>query len=165
MRKNYQILLCESFYENETFIEKPVCEVGSSTSTFSGQAYGVEFYTKIDGTHELTFNLPRYYYDEYSGKRVKNDLVELIVNKSRLEVTKTDRDGKTKTFYMIVNSRKDKEEKGVFSYEYSCGDAYIEELGKNGYGVVFDDDVEGNGLGDIHHFAREVEKSSGWEYN
>jgi hypothetical protein len=165
MRKNYQILLCESFYENETFIEKPVCEVGSSTSTFSGQAYNVEFYTKIDGTHQLTFNLPRYYYDEYTGERVKNNLVELIVNKSRLEVTKTNRDGQIKTFYMIVNSRKDKEEKGVFSYEYSCGDAYIEELGKNGYSVVFDDDVEGNGLGDIHHFAREVAKSSGWEYN
>ncbi len=165
MRKNYQILLCESFYENETFIEKPVCEVGSSTSTFSGQAFNVEFYTKIDGTHELTFNLPRYYYDEYTGKRIKNDLVELIVNKSRLELTRTSRDGEPKTFYMVVNSRKDKEEKGVFSYEYSCGDAYIEELGKNGYGVVFDDDVEGNGLGDIHHFARVIEKSSGWEYD
>lgn len=165
MRKNYQILLCESFYEDGTFIEKPVCEVGSSTSTFSGQAFNIEFYTKIDGTHELTFNLPRYYYDEYTGKRVKNGLVELIVNKSRLELTKVKRDGETQTFYLVVNNRKDKEEKGVFSYEYSCGDAYIEELAKNGYGVVFDDDVEGNGLGDIHHFSREIAKDSGWEYD
>lgn len=165
MRKNYQILLCESFYKDGTFIEKPVCEVGSSTSTFSGQAFNIEFYTKIDGTHELTFNLPRYYYDEYTGERVKNGLVELIVNKSRLELTKVKRDGETQTFYLVVNNRKDKEEKGVFSYEYSCGDAYIEELAKNGYGVVFDDDVEGNGLGDIHHFSREIAKDSGWEYD
>lgn len=165
MRKNYQILLCESFYENGTFIEKPVCEVGSSTSTFSGQAFNVEFYTKIDGTHELTFNLPRYYFDEYTGERVKNGLVELIVNKSRLELTKIKRDGEIQTFYLVVNNRKDKEEKGVFSYEYSCGDAYIEELAKNGYGVVFDDDVEGNGLGDIHHFSNKIAENSGWEYD
>jgi hypothetical protein len=169
MRKNYQLFLCESFYttssgKSPTFIEKPVCELGSSESSFSGQAYNVEFYTKIDGTHELTFNLPRYYFDEFTGKRKKNELVELVVNKSHIELTKTTRSGKKKTFYMVVNNRKDKEEKGVFSYEYSCTDVYIEELSKNGYSVNFDTDVEGNGLGDIHHFAEVIEEKSGWTY-
>ena len=168
MRKDYSLFLCESTYTTKDkksfFIEKPVCELGSSSSTFSGQAFDVEFYTKIDGTHELSFKLPRYYYDEFTGERVKNELVELVVNKSHIELTKKNRKGKEKTFYLVVNNRKDKEEKGVFSYEYSCTDVYIEELSKNGYSVFFDDEVEGNGLGDIHHFAKVVAEKSGWNY-
>ncbi len=155
MKKNYQILLCEDFYDTstETFIDKRVCEIASSKSSFSGQAYNIEFYTKIDGTHELSFELPRYYLDEETGKKVSNELVELLVNKCKLELLL-----EGKSFFFIINERKDEHGDGVFSYSYSCTDAYIEELSKNGYGLVFSDEVEGNGLGTIHQLAEEIAK-------
>ena len=161
MKKNYQILLCEDFYDTstETFIDKRVCEIASSKSSFSGQAYNIEFYTKIDGTHELSFELPRYYLDEETGKKVSNELVELLVNKCKLELLLEE-----KSFFFVINERKDEHGDGVFSYSYSCTDAYIEELSKNGYGLVFSDEVEGNGLGTIHQLAAEVVKDTDWEY-
>lgn len=161
MKKNYQILLCEDFYDasTETFIDKRVCEIASSKSSFSGQAYNIEFYTKIDGTHELSFELPRYYLDEETGKKVSNELVELLVNKCKLELLL-----EGKSFFFVINERKDEHGDGVFSYSYSCTDAYIEELSKNGYGLVFSDEVEGNGLGTIHQLAAEVVKDTDWEY-
>lgn len=161
MKKNYQILLCEDFYDTstETFIDKRVCEIASSKSSFSGQAYNIEFYTKIDGTHELSFELPRYYLNEETGKKVSNELVELLVNKCKLELLL-----EGKSFFFVINERKDEHGDGVFSYSYSCTDAYIEELSKNGYGLVFSDEVEGNGLGTIHQLAAEIAKDTDWEY-
>ena len=103
--------------------------------------------------------MPRYYLDEETGKKVSNELVELLVNKCKLELLLEE-----KSFFFVINERKDEHGDGVFSYSYSCTDAYIEELSKNGYGLVFSDEVEGNGLGTIHQLAAEVVKDTDWEY-
>lgn len=161
MKKNYQIFLCEDFYNKNTeiFKDKRVCEIASSKSSFSGQAYNIEFYTGIDGTHELSFNLPRYYFDEETGLTKTNELVELLVNKCKIELLL-----EGKSFFLVVNTRKDEEGDGIFSYSYSCADAYIEELSKNGYGLSFSDEVDGNGLGTIHQLAAEIVKDTDWTY-
>ena len=139
----------------------PVLEIGSSSSDFAGQAFNIEFYSKIDGTHELSFELPQYYFDPNSGEMILNELIELLVNKCQIELRIED-----KTYFMVINSRTDKEEKGqLISYSYTCNDAFIEELSKNGYGLVFSDEVEGNGLGTIHELAEKIAEGSEWGYD
>jgi hypothetical protein len=146
--------------EYEIF-EREVCEIGSSTSSFSGKAFNTVFYTKIDGTHELSFELPRYYLNEETGETVSNELIEFVTNKNKLILKDVE---ENKEYHFVVNKKIDKEDNGIFSYSYSCTDAYIEELSKTGYGLTFTDEVDGNGLGTIHELAREVLKDSGWEY-
>ena len=160
--KNYQLILCETLYKNDKFIDREVCEVGSTTSSFSGKAINVVFYSKIDGTHELSFDLPRFYFDEETGNQCSNELVDYINNKNKLILKDLD---KNKEFHFTVNKRTDKHENGDFSYSYSCTDAYIEELSKTGYGLTFTDEVDGNGLGTIHELAERILKDSGWEYS
>lgn len=138
----------------------PVLELGSSTSNSTGQAFNIEFYSKIDGTHELTFELPQFYFDEEIGENVLNPLIEYVGNKCQLELHL---DGKT--YFMVVNSRTDEEKNGSISYRYECTDAFIEELSKSGYGIVFSDEVEGNGLGTIHEFAQQVAAGTEWVYD
>lgn len=173
MKKKYQIFLCEDFFlasedtaefTNGLFVDKRVCEIASDTSEFQGQANNIKFYTKIDGTHELTFNLPRYYFNEETGKNEINQLVELVVNKSKLELIKEDSNGELKSFFMVVNSKDDSNENGVLSYSYTCTDAFIEELSKNGYGLSFSDEVDGGGLGTIHELSNKITDNTDWTY-
>lgn len=159
MAKNYQILLCETYYDKDkkAFIDISSCELGSNNSLFRGQAYDIEFVTKIDGTHSLSFSLPRYYFDEEKGEQVLNELVEFVSNKTKIRLNKDD-----KIFYLVVNNMDIVENNGVFSYKYSCSDSYIEELSKSGYGIAFTDK---DGLGTIHELATRVVEDYDWEYN
>lgn len=159
MAKNYQILLCETYYDQDkkAFVDISSCELGSNSSLFRGQAYDIEFVTKIDGTHSLSFSLPRYYFDEEKGEQVLNELVDFISNKTKIRLNKDD-----KIFYLVVNNMDIVEDNGVFSYKYSCSDSYIEELSKSGYGITFTDK---DGLGTIHELAERIVKDYDWEYN
>lgn len=162
-KKNYQIFLCESVYRDDVLHlnDVRVCELGSSTLDFSGKAFNIEFYSKIDGTHELSFDLPSTYFDVDAGKTVDNELVKLVSNKCKIELIVED-----KTYFMVINNCVDKEEKGgMISRSYSCTDAFIEELSKTGYGIVFSDEVEGNGLGTIHELAEQVVAGTEWMYD
>ena len=89
--KAYQILLVENEYEANAvepekgrWIEKIRCELGASDSTHPGKAQDPVFTTKLDGTHTLDFELPRYYLDPTTGENVLNELVELVGNKSKI---------------------------------------------------------------------------------
>ena len=157
MKKNYQILLCEMLYENERYISKPVCEIGSSSSSFPGQAYDIKMKHSIRGTRELTFNVPKYYFDIDLRKQVVNHIPELLVNKSSLEVIVED-----KTYFMVVNTRTDEKDGKEQYFSFSCTDAFIEELSKNGYGLSF---KESNGVGTIHELAEQIAEGTDWVYD
>lgn len=159
MKKDYQILLCENLYNSETkeFSNTPVCEIGSNLSKFEGKAYDIHLTHNINGTKELTFKLAKYYFDEQTGEKTRNFLPDMIVNKSIIEV-KT----KGKSYFFTVNKRDDEEEGDNITYSFSCGDAFIEELSKTGYGLVFS---ESNGLGTIHELAKKVVDGTDWAYN
>lgn len=138
-----------------------VLEIGASTNLSSGRAYNIEFYTKIDGTHELTFELPQIYFDETVGDNVHNPLVDYIGNKAQLEL-----EIEGKSYFMTLNIRtEEKQGGGTVTYRYECTDTFIEELSKNGYGIVFSDDIEGNGLGTIHEFSNYVVAGTEWIYD
>ena len=143
--------------------DKVICEIGSSTSDFSGKAINPSFYTKIDGTHELTFSLPSHYLNEETGEIVSNDLVKYITNKSKIRLIKNP-GNQQEIFHLVVNSKIDKDIDGILTYEYACTDTFIEELSKTGYSLSFGEEVGQNGLGTIHELALEVLKDTGWKY-
>lgn len=185
--KNYEIFLCEDYWvddpnsksesKKKIICSKIICEIGSSSSNFLGKAYDLIFSSNINGTHELTFSLPSHYFDEQTGEKISNDLVNLLVNKSKILLKFTE---EKEEYYLVINNRTDSDSDGKLSYSYSCNDAFIEELSKTGYGLVFSDEVEGNSLGTIHELAEiilgkeeirdeegkvSINWSSGWEYD
>lgn len=169
--QDYQILLYEDKIIEEgsnTYSTKeiPICELGSSLSSFEGKAKDPVFTTKIDGTHELKFSIPSIYYDEGTGEYVDNEIVQHIVNKSKIRLKKTNRKtGKSEFFSLVVNTKVDKDDNDILSYEYTCTDAFIEELSKTGYQLIFHDDPEtGTGLGTIHELAERILEGTEWEY-
>ena len=160
MKKQYQLFLCEDKIINGKLTSIPCYELAGTDNLFSGSAYEIEFYSKIDGTHTLSFKMPQYFFDENIGKYTYNSIIEHLINKAKIEVRKRD-----KSYLMVINEIEEKEDNGAISYSYSCSDVYIEELSKNGYGISFSDDAEmHNGLGTIHEFAEKIIKGTDWEY-
>lgn len=149
--------------------EKIVCEIGSSSSTFAGKAIDPVFTSRIDGTHELTFSLPRYYIDENTGEKVLNELVELISNKTKIRLKRRKLgQSEWEEYFLVVNNRKDLDANDTLYYEFQCSDAFIEELAKTGYGLTFSADYDAPenelGLGTIHELAERILKDSEWTY-
>ena len=166
IQKKYVLLLCEDEFDGEQFIDKRRLEIASSDSTFMGQAQNIMFYTKIDGTHELSFDMNKFYFDENLGKQVKNELVDKLVNKCKIEAIIEQTDGSMKSFFMSVDKREDKKEGKVITYSYHCNDIFIEELSKTGYKLEFSDDIElqGSGMGTIDELAEKIVEGTDWTY-
>lgn len=162
MEKNYQIFLCQDrIVEDKVQENIRVCELGSNTSSHQGKAFNIEFYSKIDGTHDLSFELPEEYFDIDIGASVHNELVDYISAKCKVELYFPDKD---KSYFFVINTHKDGDNGQIISHQYTCNDAYIEELSKTGYGINFKDEIGGNGLGTIHELASKILEDSGWEY-
>lgn len=143
--------------------EFAVCEIGSSSSNFSGKAKNPNFYTKIDGTHELSFSIPSQYLDENTGEIKDNELVRFVTNKSKIRLIKNP-GANQEIFHLVVNSKVDKDSDGVLSYEYTCTDSFIEELSKTGYSLSFGEEVGQGGLGTIHELAEQILDGTDWKY-
>jgi len=156
---NYQILLCEEFRDGEHV----VCELGSSSSHFSGKATNPNFYTKIDGTHELSFSIPFKYLDENAGEIKENELIRFVTNKSKIRLIKNPGPNQ-EIFHLVVNNKIDKDSDGILSYEYTCTDSFIEELSKTGYSLSFGEEVGQGGLGTIHELAEQILDGTDWKY-
>ena len=147
----------------QSFIDQIVCEIGSLDSASPQKAVEPIFYTKIDGTHELSFSLPRFYLDTETGEYKINELVELVTNKSKIILKDLDT-VPIKEYHLFVNDRQDKDDGGSFTYIYTCNDAFIEELSKTGYGLTFTDEVNGIGFGTIHELAEKILEDTDWKY-
>ena len=96
--------------KNFFFKEKPVCEIGSSSSNFPGKAIDPIFYTKIDGTHELKFSIPSVYFDEDSGEMKENEIIRNIANKDKIRLKKkNNKTGEYDFYSLVVNNKIDKD--------------------------------------------------------
>lgn len=145
------------------FQEIIVCEIGSSSSNFSGKAMNPNFYTKIDGTHELSFSIPSQYLDENTGEIKENELIRFVTNKSKIRLIKNPGPNQ-EIFHLVVNNKIDKDSDGILSYEYTCTDSFIEELSKTGYSLSFGEEVGQGGLGTIHELAEQILDGTDWKY-
>lgn len=126
---------------------------------FPGKAINIIFKTKINGTHELTFDLPGKYIDPSTGKKTKNYLVGLTDNETKIKLYYKD---KWYTFY--VKKVTEKREKNIMQYSYSCTDSFIVELSKTGYKITFNEYTK-HYIEEIHPFAEDILEGSEWQYN
>ena len=126
--------------------------------TALGKATNVKFSKKLNGTHELTFEMPDKYFDSKLGKFVRNEFVDNLFNERKIKLKFQ---GEWYEFYIKEVS----ESKNFKSYikEYTCFDAFIDELARNGYDIVFDTELYNN-VEEIGTFSEIILEDSIWEY-
>ena len=144
---------------NKVLDEEKSAILSTDNFTFPGKATNIIFKTKINGTHELTFDLPGKYIDPTTGKKIKNYLKELTDNETKIKLYYKD---EWYTFY--VKKVTEKREKNVTTFNYSCEDSYISELSKIGYKITFNEYTD-HYIENIHTFAEDILDGSEWHYD
>lgn len=133
--------------------------IGAHDMDFLGRATSPKLSRKINGTNILTFQLPSRYFDDKVGDYVHNEFCDYVFNEKKVKLKY---DGEWFEFY-VKNISESKQHKTII-YQYSCEDAFIDELARNGYGITFDTELYNN-VEEIGIFTEQILKDSVWTYN
>lgn len=137
------------------FEEEKIGIIGSNTMTSQNRAIQPCLVNNVNGTSTLTFKLYYEYIDSRTGERVKNPWVGLLVNERKIKVL-----WKSKWYDMFVKSCV--ENSGDHTISYTCKDAFINELSKNGFNLEFDNELQNN-TGTINELADRILEGTDWK--
>lgn len=133
--------------------------IGAHDMDYLGRATSLKLSRKINGTNTLTFQLPSKYFDSELGEYVHNEFCDYLFNERKLKLKY---DGEWFEFY-VKSVSENKQFKSIM-YQYSCEDAFIDELSRNGYGITFDTELYNN-VEEIGIFTEQILEDSIWEYD
>jgi hypothetical protein len=133
--------------------------IGAHDMTYPGRATSLKLSRKINGTNTLTFQLPSKFFDDISGDYIHNEFCDYLFNERKLKLKY---DGEWFEFY-IKSVSENKQFKSIM-YQYSCEDAFIDELSRNGYGITFDTELYNN-VEEIGIFTEQILEDSIWKYD
>ena len=158
-KKEYELSVwSETLGEEGNKIEKKQFIIGAHDMTYLGRATGSKLKTKINGTHELTFQMPDQFFDSQKGQYVDNEFTPETFNERKLKLKY---DGEWLEFY-VKTVTEEKKHKTLMK-KYTCTDAFIDELSRNGYGITFDTELYNN-VEEIGTFTETILEDSIWEY-
>lgn len=147
--------------EKEVFEEFEVAELASDSSTFEGKAYNINLNRNINGMNTLNFSIPKRYYSNSEGQFVTNDIPDQIWNRNKVKLRYGDPNSNPEWYTFIVNERVERRENKKIIYDFSCEDMLINELSRNGYSLIFEED---NGMGTIDELAEKILDGTEWKY-
>lgn len=138
--------------------EHRVYIIGAHDMTHLGRATAIKLKTKINGTHELTFQMIGKYFDSEKGDYVDNPFISEVYAERKIKLYYKN---KWTEFY-VKQVKEDKKIKGVLK-TFTCQDSFIDELSRNGYGITFDEELYNN-VEEIGTFTEEILEDSVWYY-
>ena len=138
--------------------EHRVYIIGAHDMTHLGRATAIKLKTKINGTHELTFQMIGKYFDSEKGDYVDNPFIGEVYAERKIKLYYKN---KWIEFY-VKQVKEDKKIKGILK-TFTCQDSFIDELSRNGYGITFDEELYNN-VEEIGTFTEEILEDSVWYY-
>jgi len=127
--------------------------------SYPGRATNIVLKREIKGTNTLTFQLPDRYFDSLKGDYVHNEFADLIAPETKLKLFY-----KNRWFEFFVKKVEDKKQFKSYMKSFTCTDAFIDELSRNGYGIIYDTDLYNN-VEEIGTFTEETLEDSIWQYH
>lgn len=159
-KRNYELSVWdETLAENGQKIEKKKVIIGAHDMDYLGRATKIKLQKTLKGTQNLSFQLPSKFFDNKIGDFVHNEFCDYLFNEKKLKLL---HDGKWYEFY-IKSITETQQFKSVM-YNYTCQDAFIDELSRNGYGIIFDTELYNN-VEEIGTFSEEILEDSIWQYD
>lgn len=156
--KPYQISVWEDrLIETENgnyYDEVKIAVIGSDTMTSKNRVYSPVFKINTNGEKTLTFSLKYKYYDEMVGDFVVNPFEHFLVNERKVKLFY-----KNEWHDFVIKTKEEESEEYTFSY--TCTDAFVQELARNGYGVTFNTDL-GNNQGTVVELAEKTLENTDW---
>lgn len=138
--------------------EYKILIIGAHDMTYNGRAVGIKLTRKVNGTNSLTFQMLSSFFDSKKGEFVGNEYIDELYAERKIKLHYKD---KWYEFY-IKGVQEEKKHNSVLK-TFSCEDAFIDELARNGYGITFDEELYNN-VEEIGVFTEEILEDSVWEY-
>lgn len=160
IKKDYEISLWkERLGERGQKIEFKEHIIGSHDMDYLGRATNIKLTRKLTGINTLTFQLVSKFFDSKIGDYVDNEFCSYVFNEKKVKLKY---DGQWFEFY-VKNIDENQTHKNLV-YTYTCEDAFIDELSRNGYGITFDTELYNN-VEEMGVFSEQILKDSIWTYN
>ena len=154
--KPYEISVWEDKLTQNGFIEKKLAVIGSDTMTGYNKVYNPVFNKKSNGEKTLTFSLKYKYFDPYTGNSdFVNPFATLLVNERKVKLYYDNQ------WYEFIIKDHTESSDGL-EWTYTCTDAFVLELSKNGYNITFDSELNNN-QGTARELADKTLKDTDWK--
>ena len=127
--------------------------------SYPGRATSITLKREIKGTNTLTFQMPDRYFDSLKGEFVRNEFIDMISPETKIKLFYKDR-----WFEFFVKKVDEKKQFKSYMKTFTCNDAFIDELSRNGYGIIYDTDLYNN-VEEIGTFTEETLEDSIWQYH
>lgn len=138
------------------FEEKKLAVIGSDTMTGLNKVYNPVFHKKANGERTLSFSMKYKYFDPYSGNEgIVNPFVALLTNERKVKLHYDN-----EWYEFIVKEHTEASEE--YEWTYTCTDAFVLELSKNGYNLTFDNELNNN-QGTAAELAEKVLEDTDWQ--
>ena len=138
------------------FKETKIAIIGSDTMTGFNKVYNPVFNKKSNGEKTLSFSLHYKYFDPYIGNEdVINPFASLLINERKVKLRYDN-----KWYEFIIKDHT--ESSDGLEWTYTCTDAFVLELSKNGYNITFDSELNNN-QGTATELATETLKDTDWQ--
>ena len=146
----------KSFYK-----ENKLAVIGSNTMSGPNKIYEPVFTKNSNGEKTLTFSLKYKYFDPYSGnEEVINPFAALLVNERKVKLKYgLDENGNDQWYDFVI--REHSESSDEYTWTYTCTDAFVLELSKNGYNITFSADLNNN-QGTARELAKKTLEGTEW---
>ena len=137
------------------FKEEKVAVIGANDHNAPELAYNPRFVDEVNGEHTLTFTMNSKYFDKELETFVDNPYTKLLTNEKKVKLFFRD-----EWYDLII--KKVEESKQNYAYVYTATDLFINELGKNGFKVELDTELENN-QGTATELASQILEDTDWK--
>lgn len=173
MIKQYELSIWEDYIPESgtAFEEQKLIVIGGDQYDSPQHAFNIKEQRSMNGDRTLSFSMLGKYRNS-AGELVDNPYWNLLVNERKLklrdgpaydfsadlhELTEEDTDNRWRDYVIktIV------EDSGTYIYNYTAKEQYVNELGKNGWSVNLNTELNNN-LGTLEELATKILEGSGW---
>ena len=138
------------------FEEIKLAIIGSDTMVGFNKIYNPVFNKKANGERTLSFALKYKYFDPFSGnEEVINPFAALLINERKVKLHYDN-----EWYEFIVKDHT--ESSDGLEWTYTCNDAFVIELSKQGYNLTFDSELQNN-QGTAEELAKKVLENTDWQ--
>lgn len=159
MKSKYEISIWTDEFNEELnrFVEKKLMVIGSNTMTSENRARDPKMINNINGTNKFSFTIYDNYIDTRTGELIKNPYVPYLVNERKIKVF-----WKDEWYDLLI--KQIKEDQVNHSFTYNCEDAYVTELSRTGFELVFDTELQNN-IGTAGELVAATLENTDWRFD
>ena len=151
-----------SSVDYQYYDEQRLATIGSHTMTSPMRAINPTLTRNINGVETLKFEMYYQYIDPNTGEREHNPLIDYLVNERKIKLYYEDEDPNHPDYWYDFVIKKDEEKARDNKYSFTCNSLGAAELGKTGFKVELNIELENN-MGTVQELAGKVLENSDWQ--